>query len=369
MLRGLVQVVDPASLTAVVNTGDDTVLHGLHVSPDVDTVLYTLAGVADEDRGWGLAGETWAVMEALERLGGETWFRLGDRDLATHLFRTQRLAEGATLSEVTAELATRLGVAVRVLPMSDDPVRTRLVLADDDRTAGAGPAEANPTAEVVGDEAASGPSRPRRELAFQEYFVRERHAVAVQAVRFDGAQSAAPAPGVLEAITTADTVVVCPSNPVLSIGPILAVAGVRQALEERRTSVIAVSPIVAGTAIKGPADRLLAELGHEPSVVGVARLYARFTATLVIDDADRHLAPAVEAEGVRCIVAPAVMSGPAQAAELARRVLAAAGTGVEPGTARRPGGQRNDPAGREGAVVPAHSPHRQPRTVHGQDGS
>ena len=300
LLSGLVQVTDPAQITAVVNTGDDMVLHGLHISPDIDTVTYTLAGRDNKETGWGLAGESWAVMEELASLGGQAWFRLGDRDLATHLYRTQRLAEGATLSEVTAELASARGVRVRLVPVSNDPVRTRLTLAEPDP---AGPAE----------------------VSFQDYFVRRRHDVAVRHVRFEGAADARPAPGVLEAIARAELIVACPSNPVVSIGPLLAVPGVQAALEARRPDVVAVSPIVAGAALKGPADRLLAELGHESSALGVARLYAPWAGTLVIDEADAALARAVEAEGLRCVVAPTVMSSPAAAAALGKVVLGAAG--------------------------------------------
>lgn len=302
LLAGLVQVVPPETITAVVNTGDDMDLHGLHISPDIDTVLYTLAGLANPETGWGLAGETWTVMSSLEVLGGEHWFRLGDRDLATHLYRTQRLSEGATLSEVTAELSGRLGAALRVLPMSDDPVRTRLTLA---APAGGAPAGA--------------------EVAFQHYFVRLRHDVPVSSVRFDGASSARPSPGVLDAIARAETVIACPSNPVVSLGPVLSVPGVEEALRARRRDVVAVSPIVAGAALKGPADRLLKELGHESSAVGVARLYAHWAGTLVIDEQDRHLAGRVEAEGIRCVVAPTVMSDRARSAALAKVVLGAAG--------------------------------------------
>jgi LPPG:FO 2-phospho-L-lactate transferase len=301
LLAGLVQVFEPSDITAVVNTGDDTVLHGLHVSPDVDTVVYTLAGLHNPATGWGMATESWTVMSELERLGGQTWFRLGDRDLATHLYRTQRLAEGAPLHEVTAELARARGVGVRILPMSDDPVRTQLVLAEDVDGTGAG-----------------------TEVAFQHYFVGLRHSVAVRSVRFDGAPSARPAPGVLEAIAGADVIVVCPSNPVVSIGPILAVPGVRDALADRRTRVVAVSPIVAGAAIKGPADRLLVELGHESSAVGVAQLHAAWVGTLVIDEQDAALKEAVEAQGVRAVVAPTIMTDPQAAASLAGVVLDAA---------------------------------------------
>jgi LPPG:FO 2-phospho-L-lactate transferase len=302
-LTGLVQVVDPGSVTAVVNTADDTVLHGLHVSPDLDTVTYTLAGAIDPERGWGLAGESWQAMGALGRYtphrpegssAGGTWFNLGDRDLATHLYRTGRLAEGAPLSAVAAEVAAAWGVAVRLLPMSDDPVRTVLTV----------PGE--------GD------------LGFQEYFVGRRHSVAVSGVRFDGVAAAAPAPGVLEALERAGAVVIAPSNPVVSIGPILAVPGVREVLAARRASVVAVSPIVGGRALKGPADRLLEELGSESSAAGVARAYAGVCGTLVVDEVDAALAPAVEEAGLACVVTPTVMSSRAVAAALARTVLAAA---------------------------------------------
>ena len=291
LLRGMVEVVAPGGITAVVNVGDDTDLHGLHISPDLDTVLYTLADAINPTTGWGLSGETWRVMERLGSLGGITWFNLGDQDLATHLYRTQRLSEGATLGTVTGELAERLGVGVRLLPVTDDPLRTRLVLHGGD------------------------------EVDFQEYFVRLRHDVAVTQVRFAGAEGARAAPGVLEAIASADTVVVCPSNPVVSIGPVLAVPEVADALAARRDDTVAVSPIVAGAALKGPADRLLVEMGAESSVVGVARWYAPWVATLVVDEADAGLAAAVEAEGVRCVVAPTIMSDVARSAALARVVL------------------------------------------------
>ncbi len=290
-LRGLVEVCDPSDVTAVVNTGDDVVLHGLHVSPDIDTVTYTLAGAVNPETGWGLVDETWTVMEALDRYGGLTWFRLGDRDLATHLYRTHRLRQGATLTEVTDEATAAWGLALRILPMSDDPVETRL--------------------DVEGE----------GEVGFQDYFVRLRHEVTVKAVRYAGADVAKPAPGVLETLSSASRIVICPSNPILSIAPILALPGVQAALAARRPEVVAVSPIVAGAALKGPADRLMAELGAEPTVAGVARLYADVAGTLVVDDADAGLAPAVEAEGVRCVVAPTVMHGVAEAAALARTVL------------------------------------------------
>jgi len=294
-LRGLIEVVPADEVVAIVNTGDDTVLHGLHISPDLDTVLYTLAGVINPETGWGLANETWRVMEALGALGGITWFNLGDRDLATHCYRTQRLSEGATLSAVTNELTRSFGVAVRLLPVSDDPLRTRVQLAE-------------------------GP-----EVGFQEYFVRLRHGVAVASVRFEGASSARPAPEVMDALRSADSIVVCPSNPVVSIGPVVAVPGLLDELERRRDRVIGISPIIAGAALKGPADRLLVEMGFESSVVGVARWYARWMGTLVVDEADAALAAAVEAEGVRCVVCPTVMSSVERSAALARTVLDAVG--------------------------------------------
>jgi len=290
-LRGLVEVVPAEDVTAVVDTGDDVILHGVHISPDIDTVVYTLGGAVNDETGWGLAGETWTTMDALERYGGLTWFRLGDRDLATHLYRTQRLREGASLTQVTAEVAAAWGVRVRVLPMSDDAVETRITVAGEG------------------------------EVGFQDYFVRYRHDVPVTSVRFAGADGAAPAPGVLEALADAHQIVICPSNPILSIGPVLALPGVEAAVADRREVAVAVSPIVAGAALKGPADRLMAELGHEPSVVGIARLYASFAATLVIDEADAELAGAVESEGMRCIVAPTVMHGLTEAAALAGVVL------------------------------------------------
>jgi len=293
-LSGLVQIVPPEEITAVVNTGDDIVLHGLRVSPDLDTVTYTLAGAVNPDTGWGLAGESWAAMESLDRYSGQTWFRLGDRDLATHMYRTQRLAEGATLAEATAEITRAWGLALRLLPMSNDRVETNITLRATDST-----------------------------ISFQEWFVGQRHATAVSAVSFEGAAAARPAPGVLEAIDTADVVVVCPSNPIVSIGPLLEVPGLSDALAARRDRCVAISPIIAGKALKGPADTLMTDLGHEPSVVGVARLYAKFASVLIVDDADSGLSAAVEAEGMRCVVAPTVMTDAPAAAELARRALAA----------------------------------------------
>jgi LPPG:FO 2-phospho-L-lactate transferase len=302
MLSGLVRVVPPSSITAIVNVGDDTVLHGLHISPDLDTITYTLARMDNRETGWGVVGESWVVMEELAQLGGETWFRLGDRDLATHLFRTERLRAGESLTAITGAIALRRGIDVCLLPVTDDPVRTMLTLAAETDLGPAG-----------------------TEVAFQDYFVRLHHDVAVRAVRFAGAERAQPSAPVRDALRRAEQIVVCPSNPIVSIGPLLAIPGVLGALTERRQDITAVSPIVAGTALKGPADRLMAELGMEPSVVGVARLYAPWVSTLVIDEADRARAREVEAEGVRCVVAPTVMSSPERAASLAELVIATRG--------------------------------------------
>ncbi len=292
-LAGQLQVTPPTDVTAVVNVADDIELHGLHVSPDIDTVIYTLSGAIDPDRGWGLADETWNALSELRALGIDAWFNLGDRDIGTHLFRTTLLREGLSLSDVTARLAAARGLGCRVLPASDQRIETRVTLASGD------------------------------EVGFQDYFVRLGHNVAISKVRFAGVEAARPAPGVLEAIADADVVVIAPSNPVVSIGPVLAVGGVAEALAARRERTVAVSPIVAGAAIKGPAARMLRELGEEASVVGVARRYRDVVGTLVIDEADAELASEVAEVGVRAVVAPTIMSSPEAAAELARRTVAA----------------------------------------------
>ena len=292
-LAGQLLVTPPTDVTAVVNVADDIELHGLHVSPDIDTVIYTLSGAIDPDRGWGLADETWNALSELRALGIDAWFNLGDRDIGTHLFRTTLLREGLSLSDVTARLAAARGLGCRVLPASDQRIETRVTLASGD------------------------------EVGFQDYFVRLGHNVAISKVRFAGVEAARPAPGVLEAIVDADVVVIAPSNPVVSIGPVLAVGGVAEALAARRERTVAVSPIVAGAAIKGPAARMLRELGEEASVVGVARRYRDAAGALVIDEADADLASAVADAGVRAVVAPTIMSSPEAAAELARRTVAA----------------------------------------------
>lgn len=297
-LSGLLRVCRPTDVTAIVNVGDDFTLHGLDISPDLDTVTYTLAGQINPETGWGRAGETWRVLAELGRLGGQDWFKLGDLDLALHLFRTQRRSDGASLSQVTGEIAASFGLELTLLPVSDDPIATRITPAEPDGAT---------------------------EIDFQEYFVAHRHGIAVRSVRFAGIEGAKPAPGVLDALSSAGTVVVAPSNPFVSIGPVIDVPQVRETLRGRRGSVIAVSPIVGGASIKGPAGAMMRELGHEPSVVGVARLYAEFAGTLVIDHADAELAPAVAQAGMTPVVTDTIMADPDRAAGLARATLEGVG--------------------------------------------
>ena len=294
-LSGLVHAVEPATITAIVNTGDDDVFYGLRVCPDIDSVIYTLAGASDTIQGWGLADESFRTIAELERFGEPAWFRLGDLDLATHIHRTNRLRQGATLDVVTRELARSWGLTLNVLPMTNDAVATRITSTD-----GA-------------------------DYAMQEWFVRERCNPPVASVRFDGAQAARPAPGAIAAIDSADCVVVCPSNPVISIGPILAVPGILEALLARRADTVAICPIVGGAPVKGPADRLMLPLGIEVSPVGIAKQYAPWCATLVLDEIDAHYVEAVEAEGVRAVVADTMMHNSEIAAKLATIALQAIG--------------------------------------------
>ena len=309
MLRALLQVVEASEVTAIVNVGDDLVLHGLHISPDLDTVTYTLADAINPDTGWGLANESWQSRTMLEQYGGISWFGLGDRDLGTHLYRTQRLLEGADLATVTAEITVAWNLGLTVLPATCDPLRTMVTLAADD------PAGTNTPNLMAGTE-----------ISFQEYFVQRHHSVPISSVRFAGAENSTPAPGVVEALESAELIVIAPSNPLVSIAPVLAVPGIRDALVQRRKDVIAVSPIIAGAALKGPADRMLAELGHDASVLGVAALYKEFASTLVIDTADDSLQSAVESFGLNCIVTETIMSKPGVSESLARTVL----SGVRP---------------------------------------
>lgn len=292
-LEGLLQIVAPEDVTIISSTGDDEEFFGLHVSPDIDTVIYTLTGAIDAEKGWGLAGESYTALRALARFGYETWFNLGDRDLATHVHRTHLLRNGATLSAATASVAAAFGLAARLLPMSDDRVRTLV-------------------------ETASG-----EVLSFQRYFVQRRTEDPVASVRFDGVEQARPAPGVLDAIAGAGAVIIAPSNPVVSIGPILAVPGVREALRSSPARVAAISPIVGGRAIKGPADRMMSALGLEPSAAGVAAAYADMLDVLVIDEVDAALAARIEAAGIRAVVAQTIMRGAVEKRELAEAVLRA----------------------------------------------
>ncbi len=291
LLRALSSVVAPETLTAVVNVGDDLVMHGLTICPDLDTISYTLTGRNNETLGWGLEGETWRVMEQLRTLGGDAWFGLGDLDLATHLYRSQRLANGATKTVVTAELAERFGVPIRLLPVTDDPVATMF-------------------------ETELGP------LTFQEYFVRHHHDVTVRSISFAGAASARLSAESASALREAERIVIAPSNPLISIGPMLAIDGVRSLLAERRADVVAVSPIINGAALKGPADRLLRELGHDVSCVGVAQYYEGLIGTLIIDEVDADQADRVAATGCAVRVTTTIMSNPDHARALATAVLA-----------------------------------------------
>ncbi len=291
-LQGLAAVVPQREITVISNTGDDLEFVGLHVSPDTDIVIYALAGVVNPATGWGLEGDTFAVAEALQRFGYERWFNLGDRDLATALHRTRLLREGWPLHRIVAELARAWGLEVRILPMSDDPVRT-IILG------------------------------PGGDLPFQEYMVRLRTEVDVRGFRFAGAEAARPAPGVLDAIAGARAVILAPSNPFVSIGPILAVPGIREALAATRATRVAISPIIAGQVVKGPAAAMLASLGHEVSAVGVAALYRGLVDLFVLDTADAALAPRVEALGMRTLVTETLMTDGPRKAALAAAVVAA----------------------------------------------
>src|SRR6266481_1556708 len=290
LLLGLHDVMDPDDLTVIVNTGDDIVLHGLKISPDLDIVTYTLAGIVDEAKGWGFRGETFHALERLAAFGRINWFNLGDRDLATHIHRSAMLAEGKSLSDAAEAIRVALAVKTRILPMCDEPVPTMIDTAEG-------------------------------ELHFQEYLVKRRAEPVVRGIRFDGADKARPARGVLEAIRDADRIVICPSNPLISIGPILAVPGIREALRARKERVVAVCPIVGGKSLKGPSDKMLAELGHDPSALAVAKLYADFTGTFIIDPADKSQSAAISALGMKVAILPTVMKTLVQKRKLARAIL------------------------------------------------
>ncbi|MDP6895220.1 MAG: 2-phospho-L-lactate transferase [Acidimicrobiales bacterium] len=292
LLNGLKDVLPSEEITAVINTGDDAIMHGLYICPDIDTVTYTLAGVNNVETGWGLQGETWVAMESLKKLGGETWFNLGDKDLATHLYRTARLSEGVGLKEITKEIASAMGISVNLLPMTEDRVETMVTLLES------------------GDE-----------ISFQEYFVKHRHEVPISSVRFNGSKEAQAAHGVIDAIREAEVVIIAPSNPLVSIAPIFSIPEISNALKERKEDVVAVSPIVAGSALKGPADRLLNELGYEASVEGVAKYYQDWINTLIIDKADFDSVENIESLGINCVSTETVMSDPQIAASLGSTLL------------------------------------------------
>jgi len=292
LVQGLQHIVPPEELTVIVNTGDDIEWWGLHVSPDVDSVLYGLAGLLSKERGWGVEDDSFRCLERMKQLGQASWFSLGDLDLATHLTRTMLLRAGKRLSEATAELAAKFGIRARVLPMSDDRVSTMLDTA-------------------------------KGTLTFQEYFVRERHQVEARAVRFEGAENARPAPGVIESIETAEASVFAPSNPVTSIGPILAVPGVRQALRETKATVAAVSPIIGGEAVSGPAGVLMTMMGWPSTIAGVAKAYEDFLDVLVADRADEAQALTMSTTGLRVLSTNTIMRSIDDKRELAAFVLGA----------------------------------------------
>lgn len=295
LLRGVVEVIDPASVTAVVNVGDDFDHLGLRICPDLDTCTYTLSDEVEPTQGWGRRSESWTVMAEVEALGGPTWFSLGDRDLALHMVRTARLATGAPLSQVTAEVTAAFGIGAQLIPATDDRLSTVVTVAD-----GSGSVT---------------------DVGFQEYFVAMRHEPPVTAVRFDGADDAKPAPGVLDAIASADRIVIAPSNPILSVDPVLAVPGIADALADRRADVVAVSPLIGGAAVKGPADRLMATIGAGADSAGIAAHYRSVASALVIDEADRADTQAVAATGLAPVVTPTLMGDVAAAARLAQVVL------------------------------------------------
>jgi LPPG:FO 2-phospho-L-lactate transferase len=290
LLLGLYESMDPLHLTIIVNTGDDIVLHGLKISPDLDIVTYTLAGIVDASKGWGYRGETFHALKRLASYGRANWFNLGDRDLATHIHRTAMLSEGKTLSQAADSIRTALGVKSQILPMSDDSVPTII-------------------------ESSEGP------LHFQEYLVKRRAEPVVRGIRFAGIESSRPAPGVIEAISSADRIIICPSNPLISIGPILAVPGIREELCAQRERVFAVCPIVGGKSLKGPSDKMLAQLGHEATAFGVAKLYTDFSGIFVIDPIDKKQAQSITALGMRVAVLPTVMKTIAQKRKLAQALL------------------------------------------------
>ena len=290
LLAGVARAMPPEDLTIIVNTGDDIDLHGLRICPDLDTITYTLAGLIDPDRGWGLRGETFECLRRLEQYGQECWFNLGDRDLATHIYRTNRLRLGFTLSAVTDSIRKLLNIASRIIPMTDDPAQTQVVTE-------------------------------RGEMHFQEYFVRYKHELIVKSIDLGAARSATPARGVIESLIKSGMIIICPSNPLVSTGPILEVPGIRDALKKTEAAVVAVSPIVGGKALKGPAAEMLRSLGHEVSALGVARLYQDILDFFIVDEVDAVLGPIIQELGIQPVITQTVMRNEEDSARLAGQIL------------------------------------------------
>ena len=300
LLRGAIRAVPAERVAAIVNVGDDTTFHGLRVCPDLDTILYTLSESVNPETGWGLAGETWQAIGALRQIAAANdradigWFGLGDKDLGTHLYRTHRLAEGASLTAITGELCRSFGISARLLPITESVVSTRLMTQ-------------------------SG------EVDFQDYFVKQQHGVEVQQVRFDGAEAAECTPDVVAELAADNVCIIAPSNPLISVDPVRAIGDCESRLRARRDRTAAISPLVGGKALKGPADRLMAELGFRPDAVGVAEHYREIASIMIIDHADAHLAPEVEALGMRCLVTDTIMADADIAADLVRLCIDAVG--------------------------------------------
>ncbi len=290
LIRGLVKVVPPKNVFIIGNVGDDIELYGLHVSPDLDIIMYTLAGVVDETKGWGIANDTFNCLEMLGRLGFETWFRLGDKDLATHIIRTKMLREGMTLSQATAKLCKMFGVEANLIPMSDDPVRTKIRSGN-------------------------------MLLEFQEYFVKRETMDNVTDVIFESAEKAEPAPGVIQAIEEAERIIICPSNPILSIAPILAIKAIKRALETVKAPIVGISPIVGGKALKGPADKVMESMGYEPSAYGVAKFYGQLLKHFIIDEADKEQKSRIEELGMKVTVTNTIMKSLEDSIHLAKTVM------------------------------------------------
>ena len=291
LLNGLQKVVDPTDITAIVNVADDTQLHGLHISPDLDTITYTLAGEIDPKKGWGLKNESWNAIEMISRYGGVDWFQLGDRDLGTHMYRTHRILQGHSLTTVTQEIARSLKVGVTILPVSDNPINTFV------------------STTTLG------------EIAFQEYFVRHQHNLEIKDVTFKGIEEARPGPNVIDEITSASVIIIAPSNPIVSIGPILAVPGISEALQTKKASTVAVSGIINGKALKGPAGRMLLELGHEVSPTGVARIYQDVASKFVLDNEDTQYKTEIEKLGFTCLATDTVIPSQKKSAVLCSTIL------------------------------------------------